>query len=331
MICLQSHPFQPSVPQPFSHATVINFPLQTTNCSNFEWDLYHKVGRIGGMVVTVRCSNNPNNRKQTGIMDETFNPFPSLPDGYFYQYYDRRWPAWKFGMRQEELFTTIAKQFNSITIPMLDLEAFNRDVCEMSVLARDKDDFFKLLGERRDMRLRELHKLWLGTFCHIATYPAVVPELKPWTHAMQIFHTQSFDSYVRYFAGFLPTEPAQQTLPKPSDGATIPTPSPTDSSVETLASSEPIEANPSEHEDRPGGAKPSRAASKSRRKPTSFRSHDNRVEKRTSQEGKPRRSLRIRERCSKGDVATQRTRHAISSKASSKSATVRRERRARPR
>ncbi|KAI1129033.1 hypothetical protein F5Y10DRAFT_291429 [Nemania abortiva] len=264
-------------------------------------------------------------------MDENFHPFPSLPDGYFFQYYDRRWPAWKFGMRQDELFTTIAQQFNSITIPMLDLEAFNRDVCELSVAARDKDDLFKLLGERRDMRQKELYRLWLHAFCHIATYPAVMPEIDEWKHAMQIFHSQSFDSYVRYFAGFIPPEPTQRTLPEPSDGATIPTPSPTDNSSEALVSSEPSEAKPSRHEDRPGGAKPSRAATKDRQNPTSFCSCGNRVEKRTSQEGKPRRSLRIRERCSKGDVATQRTRHAMSSKAGSKSATVRRQRSAGPR
>ncbi|KAI0192945.1 hypothetical protein EV127DRAFT_425357 [Xylaria flabelliformis] len=262
-------------------------------------------------------------------MDETFAPFPSEPDGYFFEYYDRRWPAWKFGMRQAELFTTIAKQFNSITIPMLDLEAFNRDVCEISLAARDKDDFFKLLGERRDMRQKELYRAWLIAFCHISTYTDVIPELDKWTHAMQIFRNQSFDSYIRYFAGFIPADHVRLSLRKPPDSAIIPTPSPTENSVEDSASSEPVEAKPSEHEDMPEGAKPSRAASRHRQKPTSSRPRDNRVEKRTSQEGKPRRSLRIRERCSKGDVATQRTRHTISSKAGSKSITLQREQKAR--
>ncbi|KAI0546626.1 hypothetical protein F4679DRAFT_405992 [Xylaria curta] len=263
-------------------------------------------------------------------MDETFAPFPSLPDGYFFEHYDRRWPAWKFEMRQAELFTTL-KQFNSITIPMLDLEAFNHDVCEISAAARDKDDFFKLLGERRDMRQKELHRLWLVAFCHIAAYSDVMPGLDKWTHAMQIFRTQSFDSYIRYFASFIPADHVRLSLRKPPDSAIIPTPSPTDNPLEASASSEPVEEKPSEHEEMPEGAKPSRAASKHQQKPKSLRPRGNRVEKRTSQEEKPRRSLRIRERCSKGDVATQQTRHAISSKAGSKSTTLRREQRARPR
>ncbi|KAH9985585.1 hypothetical protein F4779DRAFT_612068, partial [Xylariaceae sp. FL0662B] len=263
--------------------------------------------------------------------------FPSLPDGYFLEHYDRRWPAWKFGMRQDELFTTVAKQFNSITIPMLDLDSFNRDVCELSAIAQDKDAFFKLLDERRDMRQKELLDLWQFTFSHLATYPFLLPRpdgsKAPWKHAMQISYSQSFDSYVRYFAGFLQTKSPQPTLREPSDDATFPTPVPTDDSSRASASSEPIEPKPSDHEDEDtsGEVKPSRTVSNRRQNPTPLRSRDNRVQKRTSQEGKARRSLRIQERCSKSDAATQQTRRTISSKTGSQSNPARRERRTRPR
>ncbi|KAH8744714.1 hypothetical protein F5883DRAFT_377860, partial [Diaporthe sp. PMI_573] len=115
------------------------------------------------------------------------------------------WPAWKFGMRQEELFTTLAKRCNSMTLPVLDVDAFNRDVCELSATAQDRDDLFHLLDERRDLRQKELLELWQLSFTQIAASPALLSSSDAqWTDAIHIYHSNSFDSYVRFFAGFLP-------------------------------------------------------------------------------------------------------------------------------
>ncbi|KAI3390361.1 hypothetical protein diail_9949, partial [Diaporthe ilicicola] len=158
-------------------------------------------------------------------MARAFDLFPSAPEDYFLLNYDRRWPSWKFGMRQDELFTTLAKRCNSITLPILDVEAFNHDVCELSAMAQDRDDFLHLLDERRDLRQKELLELWQLSFTQIAASPALLSSSDArWKDAIHIYHSNSFDAYVRYFAGFLPTQPHPPTLRRPTVDTARPTP-----------------------------------------------------------------------------------------------------------
>lgn len=130
--------------------------------------------------------------------------FPKPKPDFFFNHPERRWPAWKFDMEYDDLFTTLPRQFNSITLPLLDADAFSRDISELSHAAQDKQDFLRLLAERRNSRQRELMDIWLYAFHEIATSPGLLGEDNAqWAHAMHIFRSKSFDSYVRYFSGFL--------------------------------------------------------------------------------------------------------------------------------
>lgn len=130
--------------------------------------------------------------------------FPNPGPNFFLDHPERRWPAWKFDMELNDLFTTLPCQFNSMTLPMLDADAFSRDISELSHLAHDRADFIRLLAERRDSRQRELQQVWLCAFREIATSPGLLGnDSAQWAHAMHIYRSKSFDAYVRYFAGFL--------------------------------------------------------------------------------------------------------------------------------
>lgn len=104
-----------------------------------------------------------------------------------------------------DLFHTLTKEFNTMTMPMLDIEAFNRDVCEMATVAKDKQDFYRLLAERRDLRRQELLRMWRTAMDEIATDPRLLEKsVEPaWGNAMQIAWWKSFDAYVGYFTGYL--------------------------------------------------------------------------------------------------------------------------------
>lgn len=134
-------------------------------------------------------------------------------EGFFYDHPDCRWPAHKFNLKLNDVFTTLPRQFNCISIPILDADAFSRDVSEISHCAQDRQEFDHLLAERRDQRQRELLDLWRVTFNQIATTPDLIGEGIRWAHAMHIYHSKSLDSYVRYFAGFLEHSDAILRLP----------------------------------------------------------------------------------------------------------------------
>lgn len=152
--------------------------------------------------------------KSQRIMD-SLDLFPPPPQDYFLDHPNLWWPAWKFGMKPEDLFTTLPREFNCITLPILDADAFSRDIFELSRVAQDRESFIQLLAERRDSRKQELWNIWLYTFQQIASSPRLVDEkCGSWPHAMHIYHSKSFDSYIRYFADFVP--PIEPDTPPPS-------------------------------------------------------------------------------------------------------------------
>ncbi|KAK7731109.1 hypothetical protein SLS53_008827 [Cytospora paraplurivora] len=104
-----------------------------------------------------------------------------------------------------DLFHTLTKEFNTMTMPMLDSDAFNRDVYEMATIAQDKQELYRLLAERRDLRRQELLRMWRFAFDEIATSPRLLENKAEtaWCNAMHVCHWKSFDSYVRYFTGYL--------------------------------------------------------------------------------------------------------------------------------
>ncbi|KAF3768493.1 hypothetical protein M406DRAFT_349747 [Cryphonectria parasitica EP155] len=84
-------------------------------------------------------------------------------DDYFDQYPERLNAFHKFmphNISPTLIFTTLPRQFNTITIPLQDSEAFFFDILDVGRVSEDGDDFFRRLGERREERLKELHELW---------------------------------------------------------------------------------------------------------------------------------------------------------------------------
>lgn len=263
----------------------------------------------------------PDQTKMTG----EFDLFPSPPEDYFLRHHDRRWPAWKFGMRQDELFATLAKRCNSISLPVLDVDAFNRDVCDLSATAQDRDEFLHLLEERRDLRQKELLELWQLSFTQLAALPALLASSgTQWKDAVQIYHSHSLDSYVRFFASFLPVQALSPSLRGAAVDTTRPTPPSTDRLTSTPIDSRP-ETEPSDHGSPEG-------MQDTLQEPNKPPHRNRRTTKWTCQDRILRRSARIQERCvMSGDVSARRTLQATPRKLVSRLGTVRKGRKVRPR
>ncbi|RGP74890.1 hypothetical protein FLONG3_6002 [Fusarium longipes] len=116
---------------------------------------------------------------------------------------DVAWPAWKFGMKRDDLFTNLHEQYNTFTFNLQDPEAFHHDVYEISHDADTVDEFHRLMAERKQQRLCELHESLESLAVEIIANPKLM-DSEHWQHALQLFRTKSFDSIVRYFASYLP-------------------------------------------------------------------------------------------------------------------------------
>ncbi|KAM0543172.1 hypothetical protein ACHAPJ_012427 [Fusarium lateritium] len=113
------------------------------------------------------------------------------------------WPAWKFGMKRDDLFTNLHDQYNTFTFNLQDPEAFHHDVYEISRDADTVDDFHRLMAERKQQRIYELHESLESLAVEIIANPKLM-DSEHWQYALQLFRTKSFDSIVRYFASYLP-------------------------------------------------------------------------------------------------------------------------------
>ncbi|KAI0839286.1 hypothetical protein F5Y06DRAFT_266431 [Hypoxylon sp. FL0890] len=115
------------------------------------------------------------------------------------------WPAWKFGMKREELFTKLHDQYNTVAFSIQDREAFHHDVYEISNSASSVDEFHRLLADRKQLRLNELNQSLESASVEIIANPSLIGT-QQWQHALQLFRTKSLDSLVRYFASYLPDD-----------------------------------------------------------------------------------------------------------------------------
>ncbi|RCI13012.1 hypothetical protein L249_0467 [Ophiocordyceps polyrhachis-furcata BCC 54312] len=116
---------------------------------------------------------------------------------------DRIWPAWKFGLRRDDLFTTLHDRYNTFNFTIQNPEAFYLDVSEIAHDADTADDFYRLLNLRRKQRLSELNESLKTVACEIVGNPRLMAD-EQWQHALQLFRAKSYDSIVRYFASYLP-------------------------------------------------------------------------------------------------------------------------------
>ncbi|KAK2599935.1 hypothetical protein QQS21_005319 [Conoideocrella luteorostrata] len=115
------------------------------------------------------------------------------------------WPAWKFDMKRDDLFTTLHDQYNTFSYTLQDPEAFHHDVYEISRDADTADEFHRLMAGRRQMRIRELNESLETLAVEIIANPKLMGT-EQWHHALQLFRTKSYDSIVRYFASYLPDD-----------------------------------------------------------------------------------------------------------------------------
>ncbi|KAH6685454.1 hypothetical protein F5X68DRAFT_262689 [Plectosphaerella plurivora] len=113
------------------------------------------------------------------------------------------WPAWKFGMKRGDLFTTLHDRYNTFSSTIQDPEAFHHDVYEIASDARTEDEFHRLLADRRQQRVDELNDCLQSAACEIIANPKLIGT-DQWSYALQLFRTRSLDSLVRYFASYLP-------------------------------------------------------------------------------------------------------------------------------
>jgi hypothetical protein len=115
------------------------------------------------------------------------------------------WPAWKFGMKREDLFGRLHDQYNTVASAIQDPEAFHHDVFEISHLADTSAEFDRLMAARKAQRLRELNESLESAAVEIIANPKLIGT-DQWQFALQLFRTKSLDSLVRYFASYLPDD-----------------------------------------------------------------------------------------------------------------------------
>ncbi|KAL7807767.1 hypothetical protein V8C44DRAFT_169738 [Trichoderma aethiopicum] len=118
---------------------------------------------------------------------------------------DLSWPAWKFGLKRDDLFTTLHDQYNTFTYTLQDPEAFHHDVYEISHRADTAEEFHRFMAARQRQRLSELEESLETLAVEIIANPKLIGS-DQWQHALQLFRTKSFDSIVRYFASYLPDD-----------------------------------------------------------------------------------------------------------------------------
>jgi hypothetical protein len=115
------------------------------------------------------------------------------------------WPAWKFDMNREDLFTKLHDQYNTYPSTIQEPVAFHHDMFEISHKANSIAEFHRLANVRKHERLSELNKALESASFEIIANPCLIGTAQ-WNCAIQLFRTNSFDSIVRYFGSYLPND-----------------------------------------------------------------------------------------------------------------------------
>jgi hypothetical protein len=115
------------------------------------------------------------------------------------------WPAWKFGLKREDLSNKLHDQYNTYLAPIQSPEAFYHDISEIAHTAHSAAEFHHLAHGRRQQRLNELNEALESASFEIIGNPSLI-DTPQWEHAIQLFRTNSLDSLVQYFASYLPQE-----------------------------------------------------------------------------------------------------------------------------
>lgn len=180
---------------------------------------------------------------------EDFGVFRAEYPNYFSDHPDHCWPAGKLGLDLDDVFTTLPRQFNLMAIPILDRESFRLETQHAASIAHDRSEFYDLLKSRLKIRREEQISMMVHTLKSLAWDPRQIDEpgqgSKHWAHAMHIARSKSFDTIVRFLAGFLRDEKnlssssishaGQGDHPAPSTDAAIPDQKPIDATCNAPA------------------------------------------------------------------------------------------------
>lgn len=150
------------------------------------------------------------------------------------QAWEKAWPFWKFGLKYDDLNTTLQDKYNTTSSAIQDPDAFHHDVYELSSRANTLDEFEQLMEERKMLRLKELNSMLEDASFEIVGNPNLIGS-DQWAVAVQLFRTRSLDSLVRYFASYLPTDhPWHHDSESPVDSSGSDATSPIDYDSPTL-------------------------------------------------------------------------------------------------
>ncbi|KAK3940508.1 hypothetical protein QBC46DRAFT_124709 [Diplogelasinospora grovesii] len=138
-----------------------------------------------------------------------------------------RWPAWKFGLEPEDLFTTLYDRFNTTQAAIQEPSAFFYDVRDLAQRSDTIEEFYAGLSERRAQRLRELSDAWHDIALLLTVHPAPLDKcrckgfetqhagalergssnkLEQWGRFLNLARMMSFDAVVAYFDGYVKEE-----------------------------------------------------------------------------------------------------------------------------
>ncbi|KAM0438700.1 hypothetical protein ACHAPT_001457 [Fusarium lateritium] len=129
-------------------------------------------------------------------------PWREPPRVNFEEQAEYRWPFWKLGLNEDDLFGDLHQRFNTAPMFIQDPQAFHHDVNEIARQALNKEDFYSRLQKRRDQRLDELTDMQdkIGAL-HSSGYNRLADNQR--FHRIRLEAYASLDCLVAFCASFL--------------------------------------------------------------------------------------------------------------------------------
>jgi hypothetical protein len=87
---------------------------------------------------------------------DTVKEFGRPPPIDFYEDQELLWPAWKFGMKPEDMYLGLHDQYNTLRIPIQCQRLFHLDIKELANKASTSEEFHQLMAQRSRDRFREV-------------------------------------------------------------------------------------------------------------------------------------------------------------------------------
>ncbi|KAJ6783065.1 hypothetical protein PWT90_05390 [Aphanocladium album] len=102
----------------------------------------------------------------------------------------------------DDEFKELQELYNTFPSAIQNPQAFHFDLLEIATKAATREELYKELAIRKQIRILELNRSLESLSCEIVANPDLLA-VSQWHHAVQIFRTGSLDSLVEYFASYL--------------------------------------------------------------------------------------------------------------------------------